>query len=393
MIKALSSLRRGGWWRHGFLALLFAFAAAWGAMAQAALPTPGAPDLSARSYVLLDNTTGQTIVEREPDRPVPPASITKLMTAYLAFEALESGDIAMDDEVLVSENAWRMGGSRMFIEAGKTVTIEELLQGMIVQSGNDAATALAEYIGGNERSFVSQMNATAERLGMEETHFENPTGWPAEGHLMSARDIATLLSRLIHEHPDLYRYFRQKSYTYNGIKQYNREKLLFRNDWVDGGKTGHTEEAGYCLATSGARDDMRLIAVVLGTDSDEARNNQAEALLNYGFRHFEAVAVREGGETLASPRVYKGESDEVPVGLDEDLSVLVPKRQSDELTVTLHLDSLLTAPIAAGDRVGSLRVAFDDDTIAEQPVVALEDNPEGGLVKRLTDSLWLWWDE
>ncbi|WP_372591536.1 D-alanyl-D-alanine carboxypeptidase family protein [Guyparkeria sp.] len=392
MIKALSSLRRGGWWRHGFLAALFAFAAIWSAMGQAALPTPGAPDLSARSYILLDYTTGQTIVERDADRSVPPASITKLMTAYLAFEALDSGDIAMDDEVLVTEKAWRMGGSRMFIEAGKTVTVEELLQGMIVQSGNDAATALAEYIGGNESSFVAQMNATAERLGLEETHFENPTGWPAEGHLMSARDIATLLSRLIHEHPDLYRYFRQKSYTYNGIKQYNREKLLFRNDWVDGGKTGHTEEAGYCLATSGAREGMRLVAVVLGTDSDEARNNQAEALLNYGFRHFETVDVREAGETLASPRVYKGETDQTPVGLREDLSVLVPKRQSDELAVTLKLDPELTAPIAKGDRLGSLKVSLGDDTIAEQSVVALEDNPEGGLVKRLTDSFWLWWE-
>ncbi|MFO7581555.1 D-alanyl-D-alanine carboxypeptidase family protein [Guyparkeria sp.] len=392
MIKALSSLRRGGLWRHGFLAALVAFAAIWSAMAQAALPTPGAPDLSARSYVLLDYTTGQTIVERDAARPVPPASITKLMTAYLAFEALDSGDIAMDDEVLVSEKAWRMGGSRMFIEAGKTVTVEELLQGMIVQSGNDAATALAEYIGGNESSFVAQMNATAERLGLEETHFENPTGWPAEGHLMSARDIATLLSRLIHEHPDLYRYFRQKSYTYNGIKQYNREKLLFRNDWVDGGKTGHTEEAGYCLATSGAREGMRLVAVVLGTDSDQARNNQAEALLNYGFRHFETVDVREAGETLASPRVYKGETDQTPVGLREDLSVLVPKRQSDELAVTLKLDPELTAPIAKGDRLGSLKVSLGDDTIAEQSVVALEDNPEGGLVKRLTDSFWLWWE-
>ena len=302
MIEALSSYRRGGW-RHGILAVLLAVAASWAAIAEAALPTPGAPDLSARSYVLLDYTTGQTIVERDADRPVPPASITKLMTAYLVFQALDDGDITLDDQVTVSEKAWRMGGSRMFIEVGKQVTVEQLLQGMIVQSGNDAATALAEYIGGNEESFVAQMNAAAERLGMDASHFENPTGWPADGHEMSARDIATLLSRLIHEFPDLYHYFRQKSYTFNGIKQYNREKLLFRNDWVDGGKTGHTEEAGYCLATSGAREGMRLVSVVLGTDSDEARNNQAEALLNYGFRFFENVPVRPAGEALASPRI------------------------------------------------------------------------------------------
>ncbi|MDG4868515.1 D-alanyl-D-alanine carboxypeptidase [Guyparkeria sp. 1SP6A2] len=392
MIKARPVDRRDdrGWLLPALLLLVGWFALA--PSAQAALPTPGAPDLSARSYVLLDYTTGQVIVERDADRPVPPASITKLMTAYLTFQAIDSGDISLDDEVTVSEKAWRMGGSRMFIEVGKVVTVEELLQGMIVQSGNDAATALAEYIGGNQRSFVSQMNAAAERLGMDQTHFDNPTGWPAEGHQMSARDIATLLSQLIHEHPDLYKVFRQTSYTFNGIKQYNREKLLFRNDWVDGGKTGHTEEAGYCLATSGARDGMRLIAVVLGTDSDEARNNQAEALLNYGFRFFETVPVRAAGEQLATPRVYKGESDQTPVGLRQDLSVLVPKNQRDDLTVSLQLDPELVAPIAQGDAVGNLVVKLADEAIAERPVVALADNPEGGLVKRLTDAVWMWWE-
>lgn len=390
MINALSATWRGGWLAGLLATTLLSLVAT---SAHAALPTPGAPDLSARSYVLLDYTTGQVIVEQDADRPVPPASITKLMTAYLVFQAIKNGDIALDDEVTVSEKAWRMGGSRMFIEVGTQVTVEQLLQGMIVQSGNDAATALAEYIGGNEASFVAQMNATAERLGMHETHFENPTGWPAEGHRMSARDIATLLSRLIHEFPELYQYFRQKSFTYGGIKQYNREKLLFRNDWIDGGKTGHTEAAGYCLATSGARDGMRLIAVVLGTDSDEARNNQAEALLNYGFRHFEIVDVRAGGETLASPRVYKGEREQTPVGLRQDLSVLVPRNQRDDLAVSLKLDGELVAPLNRGDAVGSLVVRLGEQTIAERPVVALSDNPEGGLIRRATDSFWLWWDK
>lgn len=390
MINALSATWRGGWLAGLLATTLLSLVVT---SAHAALPTPGAPDLSARSYVLLDYTTGQVIVEQDADRPVPPASITKLMTAYLVFQAIKNGDIALDDEVTVSEKAWRMGGSRMFIEVGTQVTVEQLLQGMIVQSGNDAATALAEYIGGNEASFVAQMNATAERLGMDETHFENPTGWPAEGHRMSARDIATLLSRLIHEFPELYQYFRQKSFTYGGIKQYNREKLLFRNDWIDGGKTGHTEAAGYCLATSGARDGMRLIAVVLGTDSDEARNNQAEALLNYGFRHFEIVDVRAGGETLASPRVYKGEMEQTPVGLRQDLSVLVPKNQRDELAVSLKLDGELVAPLSQGDAVGSLVVRLGEQAIAERPVVALADNPEGGLIRQATDSFWLWWDK
>ena len=390
MIKALSTTWRGGWLSGLLAATLLSLVAT---STQAALPTPGAPDLSARSYVLLDYATEQVIVERDADRPVPPASITKLMTAYLAFQAIKSGDISLDDTVTVSEKAWRMGGSRMFIEVGKQVTVDELLQGMIVQSGNDAATALAEYIGGNESSFVAQMNATAERLGMDETHFENPTGWPADGHVMSARDIATLLSQLIHEFPDLYKVFRQKSYTFNGIKQYNREKLLFRNEWVDGGKTGHTEAAGYCLATSGARDGMRLVAVVLGTESDEARNNQAEALLNYGFRFFETIEVRDGGETLATPRVYKGENDQTPVGLRQDLSVLVPKSRRDELAVSLQLDPGLEAPLSKGDALGQLVVRLGDETIAQRPVVALADNPEGGIVKQVTDSFWLWWEE
>ena len=390
MINALSATWRRGWFAGLLATTLLSLVVT---SAHAALPTPGAPDLSARSYVLLDYTTGQVIVEQDADRPVPPASITKLMTAYLVFQAIKNGNIALDDQVTVSEKAWRMGGSRMFIEVGTQVTVEQLLQGMIVQSGNDAATALAEYIGGNEASFVAQMNATAERLGMDETHFENPTGWPAEGHRMSARDIATLLSRLIHEFPDLYKYFRQKSYTYGGIKQYNREKLLFRNEWVDGGKTGHTEAAGYCLATSGARDGMRLIAVVLGTDSDEARNNQAEALLNYGFRHFEIVDVRAGGETLASPRVYKGEMEQTPVGLRQDLSVLVPKNQREQLAVSLKLDPAPVAPVNKGEALGQLVVRLGEKTIAERPVVALADNPEGGIVKQATDSFWLWWDK
>jgi len=389
MIKALSTTWRRGWLTGLLAATLLSLMAT---ATQAALPTPGAPDLSARSYVLLDYATGQVIVERDADRSVPPASITKLMTAYLAFQAIKEGDISLDDKVTVSEKAWRMGGSRMFIEVGSKVTVKQLLQGMIVQSGNDAATALAEYIGGNQSSFVAQMNATAERLGMDETHFENPTGWPAEGHVMSARDIATLLSQLIHDFPDLYQIFRQKSFTYNGIKQYNREKLLFRDEWVDGGKTGHTDAAGYCLATSGARDGMRLVAVVLGTDSDEARNNQAEALLNYGFRFFETVDVRSAGETLATPRVYKGESDQTPVGLRQDLSVLVPKSRRDELAVSLKLDPEVVAPVSKGDTLGQLVVRLGDEPIAQRPVVALSDNPEGGIVKQLTDSFWMWWE-
>lgn len=362
------------------------------AIPQAAMmPVPGAPVLSARSYVLMDANTGQIIVQKNANMPVPPASITKLMTAYLVFSALKSGNIHMNDMVTISKKAWQMQGSKMFVEVGKQVSVENLLRGMIVQSGNDAATALAEYVGGNEASFVSLMNATAKKLGMTESHFEDPTGWPADGHVMSAHDIALLFNDLVRRFPDYYHeFFRQKVFTWNGIKQYNREKLLFRDSWVDGGKTGHTEEAGYCLATSGRQNGMRLIAVVLGTPSDDARNNEAEALLNYGFRFYENVPVRQAGQVLATPEVFKGAADQVPVGLDKNLVVLVTKNQAKQLTVSMTINPKLVAPIAVNQPVGKLVVKAGDKVIAQQDVVALKEVPEGGFFKRMVDTARLW---
>ena len=351
---------------------------------------PGAPSIGAKSYLLMDAKSGEVIVSRDPDTPLPPASISKLMTTYLIFEAIDEGSISMDDEVLISEHAWRQGGSRMFIEVGKYVSVEDLVYGMIVQSGNDAAVALAEYVGGNEETFISMMNAKARELGLDNSRFQNPTGWPAEDHYMSARDIAELHRDLIRRFPELYKIFRVQSFTFNDITQNNRERLLYRNDWIDGGKTGYTSEAGYCLVTSGQRDGMRLIAVVLNTESDQARNNQAEALLNYGFRFFENITIRDAGETLSEPRVFKGEVDHTPVGLAEDLVVLVPKSQRDALDVTLHLDSELVAPLNTGDIVGELRVYLDDEQLRSVPVQALTDNPEGGLMKRAVDTVWMW---
>ncbi|WP_290677876.1 D-alanyl-D-alanine carboxypeptidase family protein [Halothiobacillus sp. 15-55-196] len=358
---------------------------------QVAMPVPGAPVLSARSYVLLDANTGQIIVQKNADEPLPPASITKLMTAYLVFSALKSGQIHMDDMVTISKKAWQMQGSKMFIEVGKQVSVKNLLMGMIVQSGNDAATALAEYVGGNEQSFVSLMNATAKKLGMTNTHYEDPTGWPADGHVMSARDISTLFNALVKQFPDYYHeFFRQKEFTWNGIKQYNREKLLFRDNWVDGGKTGHTEEAGFCLATSGQQNGMRLIAVVLGTASDDARNNEAEALLSYGFRFYENVPVRQARQVLAKPDVFKGMADQVPVGLDKDLVVLVTKDQAKNLSVSMTINPKLIAPLAADQSVGKLVVKAGDKIIAERDVVALNAVPEGGFFKRMVDTARLW---
>ena len=358
---------------------------------QVAMPVPGAPVLSARSYVLLDANTGQIIVQKNADEPVPPASITKLMTSYLVFSALKSGNIHMDDMVTISKKAWEMQGSKMFVEVGKQVSVENLLRGMIVQSGNDAATALAEYVGGNQESFVSLMNATAKKLGMTKTHYEDPTGWPADGHVMSAHDISILFNDLVRRFPTYYHeFFRQKEFTWNGIKQYNREKLLFRDNWVDGGKTGHTEEAGFCLATSGQQNGMRLIAVVLGTPSDDARNNEAEALLNYGFRFYENVPVRQAKQVLATPDVFKGNADQVPVGLDKDLVVLVTKDQAKHLSVTMTINPKLMAPLAVDQPVGKLEVKSGDKVIAERNVVALNAVPEGGFFKRMVDTARLW---
>ncbi|ANJ68316.1 serine-type D-Ala-D-Ala carboxypeptidase [Halothiobacillus diazotrophicus] len=359
--------------------------------APAAMPIPGAPVLSARSYILLDANTDQTIVEKNADQPVPPASITKLMTSYLVFSALKSGQIHLTDMVTISKNAWQMQGSKMFIEVGKQVSVENLLRGMIVQSGNDAATALAEYVGGNQATFVSEMNATAKKLGMTHTHYEDPTGWPAPGHVMSARDISILFDDLVRRFPEYYHeFFRQKEFTWNGIKQYNREKLLFRDNWVDGGKTGHTDEAGFCLATSGQQNGMRLIAVVLGTESDEARNNEAEALLNYGFRFFENVPVRKAGDVLATPAVYKGVSNSVPVGLAKDMIVLVPKDQAKNVTVSMTLKPKLIAPLSVDQPVGTITVKQGDKVIATRDVVALKAVPKGGFFKSMVDSVKLW---
>lgn len=356
-----------------------------------AMPIPGAPVLSARSYILVDANTDQTIVEKNADEAVPPASITKLMTSYLIFSALKSGQIHMNDMVTISKSAWEMQGSKMFIEVGKQVSVENLLRGMIVQSGNDAATALAEYVGGNQATFVSEMNATAKKLGMTHTHYEDPTGWPAAGHVMSARDISILFDDLVRKFPDYYHeFFRQKSFTWNGIKQFNREKLLFRDNWVDGGKTGHTEEAGYCLATSGQQNGMRLIAVVLGTESDDARNNEAEALLNYGFRFFDNVPVRKAGEVLATPRVYKGAVDTVPVGLAHNLVVLVPKNQTKLVTVSMTVNPKLMAPLSVDQPVGKLTVKLGDKILSTQDVVALQPVVAGGFFKKMADSVRLW---
>ncbi len=357
--------------------------------ARAAMPVPAPPELGAKSHILVDYHSGRVLAENRADARMEPASITKLMTAYVVYQSLASGDIALDDVVPISEKAWKMKGSQMFLEVGEQVAVGELLKGLVVQSGNDAAVALAEYVAGTESAFANYMNHQAEQLGMNNTHFVNSTGWPAENHYTTARDIATLMAALIRDFPDRYKLYATREYTYADITQYNRNKLLWRDSSVDGGKTGHTESAGYCLTASAEREGMRLISVVLGAASEDARAEQSQALLNYGFRFFETHRLRQQGETLIEARVWKGEQEQVPLGLDGDLWVTIPRGRFDRLDLTVDVQKQIVAPVNAGDERGRVRVALGDQVVAQRPLVALAGVAEAGLVGKAMDSLWM----
>ena len=354
-----------------------------------AMPVPSPPQLASKSHILVDYDSGQVLAESHADERMEPASITKLMTAYVVYQALASGDISLDDEVRVSERAWKMKGSQMFLEVGEKLTVRELLMGLIVQSGNDAALALAEHVAGTEGAFATYMNHQAKVLGMDNTHFVNATGWPEDNHYTTARDISRLMAALIRDFPERYKMYATREYTYNDITQYNRNKLLWRDSTVDGGKTGHTESAGYCLTASAKREGMRLISVVLGASSDDARVEQNQALLNYGFRFFETRKLKAAGENLMDAEIWKGERDTLPVGLENDLYVTIPRGKKDQLDVTVDLKKQIIAPVAKGEQQGRLRVALGEAVLAEEPLVALEPVAEGGLVGRAVDSLML----
>ncbi|HET8808509.1 MAG TPA: D-alanyl-D-alanine carboxypeptidase family protein, partial [Methylophaga sp.] len=301
----------------------------------------------------------------------------------------EAGNIQLDDEVLISENAWRMIGSRSFLEVNTKVPVEALLRGMIVQSGNDAAVALAEHIAGSEEVFAQMMNQYAQQLGMTDTNFTNSTGLPDPNHYTTARDIAILSSALIRDFPEHYEWYAEKEYTYNGITQHNRNKLLWRDNSVDGLKTGHTDEAGYCLAASAKRDGMRLIAVVLGTSSDNARAQEIQKLFNYGFRFFETHQLYAAGEKITDSKVWKGASETVDLGLAQALSVTVPRGQYQDLQAISNLQQPIIAPIAAGTELGEVEVRLGDEIITTQKLVALSDVEQGSWWRRLIDSLLL----
>jgi serine-type D-Ala-D-Ala carboxypeptidase (penicillin-binding protein 5/6) len=362
------------------------------AAAQSAAPIPKPPAVGAKGYLVEDFLSGQAIAEKNADERLEPASITKLMTAYVVFKELSSGSLSLSDKVRISEKAWRTPGSRMFVEVNTQVTVADLIKGMIIQSGNDATVALAEQVAGSEDSFAALMNQHAQRLGMTNTHFVNSTGLPDKEHYTTARDIVRIARALIKEFPEYYRWYSEKKFTYNDITQYNRNKLLWRDESVDGMKTGHTETAGYCLVTSAERDGMRLISVVLGTKSEEARADASQALLNYGFRFYETHKLYDGGTKLTSSRVWKGAIENVDLGLADTLYVTIPRGQYKNLDASMQLHEQIVAPVSDGQPLGEVLVRLGEQTVADKSLVALKPVAEGNFWQRIVDEALLYFE-
>jgi len=359
-------------------------------VARADMPVPPPPAIRARAYVLVDYASGQILAGSQIDARHEPASLTKLMTAYVVFAALREGRLKLSDPVRISEHAWRAEGSRSFIDVGTQVPAEVLLKGMIVQSGNDASIALAEHIGGTEAAFVDMMNAYAKRLGMTNTHFVDASGMPSPEHYSSARDLATLSRALIHDFPEYYGLFSLREYTWNRIRQQNRNGLLDRDPSIDGIKTGHTESAGYCLIGSAHRQGARYIAVVLDSSGFKAREDAVLALLNYGFNFFETVPLRKQGQMLLKTRVYRSTENYIPVGTHADVQVSVPRGRAGSITTRVVLQRPLVAPIGTTTPIGELLVSVADQPTQRVPLYALVPVPRGGLWSRLYDSVALW---
>jgi D-alanyl-D-alanine carboxypeptidase (penicillin-binding protein 5/6) len=366
------------------LAILFS-ASSWAAPK----PIPDPPTLSATSYFLVDFESGRVIAEKNPDDHVEPASITKLMTAYLVDKAIAAGDITLDEMVTVSEKAWRMKGSKMFVEVGKQVSVDDLLKGLIIQSGNDASVALAEHIAGSESAFAGYMNHQAGLLGMTNTNFVNATGWPDENHYSSARDIAMLTRAVIREFPLSYKYYKEREFTFNKIRQFNRNRLLWRDETVDGVKTGHTEAAGYCLVASAQRDDMRLISVILGTESDKARTQSSQALLNYGFRFYETHRLYRTDEVLQTARIWYGEQEQVSMGVSKDVYITIPRGRYRDLDISMDIDREISAPVIQGQQLGQVSIKLDDELISGENIVAMQTVDEGSIFVRAMDHVKL----
>jgi len=372
-----------------FLLLLMLVAP--GAIAQQVLPAP--PQINGSAYLLIDFDTNKVLAESNVDEQLPPASLTKIMTSYLAAQELEAGRISLTDNVPISVKAWKAPGSRMFIREGTQVPLHELLKGIIIQSGNDASTAVAEYIGGSESAFADMMNQQARALGMYGTQYENATGLPSPGHFTSPRDLALLTRSLIQRFPSHYAMYGERSFTFNDIDQPNRNRLLWRDKTVDGVKTGHTEEAGYCLVASARRDGMRLISVVMGTASEEARMSESQKLMSYGFRYFETQKLYDGNVMLKQTEVWYGAVNEVNLGVATPIYVTIPRGRYDDMRAETDIARVIEAPLAAGEELGELRVMLDDELVATAPLVALEAVAEAGIFKRLWHAIYLFFRE
>ena len=348
---------------------------------------PTAPNIDVSSFLLVDFHSGAELAAKNQDKRIEPASITKLMTAYVIYKELEKGNISLKDNILISEKAWKMEGSRMFVEAGRKVPLKRILSGLIIQSGNDAAVAIAEHIAGSESAFVAKMNKQAKVVKLTETRYTNVTGWPDKNHDTTARDIVTLTRALIKDYPEHYKLHSIKEYSYNGIKQYNRNKLLWRDKTVDGVKTGHTDSAGYCLVSSSVRAEMRLISVVLGAKDEKVRADYSQELLEFGFRFFETHKLYDAGSVLAESRIWKGVKDTVSAGIIDDLYVTVQKGHYSKLKGLMELNKALDAPVKRGDFVGTAIIKDENIIIKEIPLLALDSVEAGGFWSKVTDSV------
>ncbi len=350
---------------------------------------PKPPPITAKAHILVDADSGQVLSEENADTASEPASLTKIMSVYAVAAGLKQNDIHLDDDVVVSEKAWKATGSRTFIEVAKAVKVKDLLLGAIVQSGNDASIALAEHLSGSEEVFAELMNLYAARLGLKGSHFTNSSGLPQPDHYMTARDAALVTVALIRDFPEIYKSFSIKEYTYNGIPQHNRNRLLWLGPTIDGVKTGHTEKAGYCLVASARQKQMRLVSVILGAQSESVRTQESQSLLKYGFRFFETHRLFTALQPLAKARVWKGESPEVALGLERDLFVTIPRRQAGGLKASVDLPQRITAPLNKGEHKGVLKVALGEGALLNRPLIALQAVAEGGIIQRLADELRL----
>ncbi len=355
----------------------------------AAVPTPPPPDVAASGYLLVDFHSGKVLAEKGAGNRLEPASLTKIMTAYAVFRELKQGNINLEDSVLISEKAWRTPGSRMFIEVGKKVKVIDLVKGMIIQSGNDACVALAEHIAGSEATFAELMNNIARELGMTDTHFINSTGLPDDDHYTTPADIAKVAAATIRDFPEYYPWYSDRSFVFNDITQHNRNKLLWRDNSVDGIKTGHTEAAGYCLVASAQRESMRLISVVMGTKGEEARAQASQSLLNYGFRFYETHQLYTAGEVLNRTRIWKGDKEKLPLGLGQDLNVTIPRHQYQNLDARMEIEPKIMAPVKQGEVLGHVSITLNGEPVTEAPLVALKSIADGNIWQLIKDSALL----